>query len=133
VASDPTDIGNCFVTNFKHLFTSTNPLSPSELLDLFHPVISDLDNTILCSIPEEAEIYEALLSLGREKARGLDGFTTLFYVKHWDCIKSNVLQAIGNFFHFKSTTKRIESHLHRLNPQEAGPFGGSPFPTSSPS
>jgi hypothetical protein len=42
-------------------------------LDLFHPVISDLDNTILCSIPEEAEIYEALLSLGREKAHGLDG------------------------------------------------------------
>jgi len=79
------------------LFTSTNPLSPHELLDLFNPVISDLDNTILCSILEEVEIFEALLSLGREKAPGPDGFTALFYIKYWDCIKSNVLLAIGIF------------------------------------
>lgn len=46
--SDRTDIGNCFVTNFKHLFTSTNPVFPPELLDLFNPIISDLDNTLLC-------------------------------------------------------------------------------------
>jgi hypothetical protein len=93
-----TDIGNCFVTNFKHLFTSTNPMFRPELLDLFNPVISDLDNTILCSIPKEPKIFEALLSLGREKASGPDGFTALFYVKYWNCIKSNVLLAIGNFF-----------------------------------
>lgn len=80
--SDCTDIGNCFVTNFKKLFTSTNPLSPLELLDLFHLVISDLDNNILCAIPKEAEIFEALLSLGREKAPGPDGFTALVYVKY---------------------------------------------------
>jgi hypothetical protein len=36
--------------------------------------------------------------LGREKAPGPDGFTTLFYVKYWDCIKSTVLLAVGNFF-----------------------------------
>jgi hypothetical protein len=81
------DIGNCFVTNFKHLFTSTNPVFPSELLDLFNPVILDLDNTLLCSIPDKAEIYDSLLNLGREKAPGPDGFTALFYIKYWDCIK----------------------------------------------
>jgi hypothetical protein len=101
--SDSTDIGNCFVANFKQLFTSTNPLSPPELLDLFHPVILDLDNTILCAIPEEVENFEALLTLGREKAPRPDGFTALFYVKYWDCIKSPVYWEL---FHFQSTSQR---------------------------
>jgi hypothetical protein len=42
--SDRSDIGNCFVNNFKQMFTSTAPPSPPEFLDLFHYVTSDLDN-----------------------------------------------------------------------------------------
>jgi hypothetical protein len=119
--SNRTDIGNCFVTNFKHLFTSTNLLFPPKLLDLFHPVILDLNNIILCSIPEEVEIYEVLLSLGCEKALGPDGFTALFYVKYWDCIKSNVLQAIGNFFTSNQLLREQNHTFIALIPKRLGP------------
>jgi hypothetical protein len=119
--SDRTDIGNCFVNNFKQLFTSTAPPSPPEFLDLFHLVISDLDNLSLCSIPGEVEIFEALLSLGREKAPGPDGFTALFYVKYWDCIKSNVLLAIGNFFTSNALLREQNHTFITLVPKKLGP------------
>jgi hypothetical protein len=81
----------------------------------------DLNNTILCSIPEEAEIYEVLLSLGREKALGPDGFTALFYVKYWDCIKSNVPQAIGNFFTSNQLLREQNYTFIALIPKRLGP------------
>jgi len=96
--TDRADIGNSFVANFKTLFTSTNPVFSQELLDLFNPVISKLDNNLFCAIHTKVEIYDSLISLGKEKVSGPDGFTTLFYVKYWNCIKSVVLLAIGIFF-----------------------------------
>jgi hypothetical protein len=96
--TDRANFGNYFVNNFKTLFTSSNQVFSQELLDLFNPVILELDNNLLCAIPTEVEIYESLISLGKEKAPGPDGFTAQFYVKYWDCIKSTILLAIGNFF-----------------------------------
>jgi hypothetical protein len=52
---------------------------------------------MLCSIPSEYEIHDFLASLDVYKAPGPDGFTTLFYMKYWDCIKDTILQAIWNF------------------------------------
>jgi hypothetical protein len=119
--SDQIDIGNCFVNSFKQLFTSTAPPSYPEFLDLFHPVFSDLDNLSLCSIPGEAEIFEALLSLGREKAPCPDGFTALFYVKYWDCIKSTVLLAIGKFFTSNALLREQNHTFITLVPKKLGP------------
>jgi hypothetical protein len=48
---------------------------------------------MLCVIPTESKIHEALASLGLSKAPDLDGFTALFYMKYWDCIKDTVLHA----------------------------------------
>jgi hypothetical protein len=79
-------IGDCFVSNFKHLFASTNPTANTELLDLFHCSVSAEENSILCAIPTETKIHAALASLGGSKALGPDGFTTLFYMKYWDSI-----------------------------------------------
>jgi hypothetical protein len=96
--SDRSAIGDCFITNFKLLFTSSNPSPDEELLSLFDPIISDDDNNLLCALPTESKIYDSLKSLGRTKAPGPDGFTALFYVKYWAYIKGTVLLAIVNFF-----------------------------------
>ena len=62
-----------------------------ELLDLFSSTIFEEDNNLLCIIPSEAEIVQALSSLGSSKAHGLDGFNSLFYKKYWSTVKRKVL------------------------------------------
>jgi len=62
-----------------------------------------------------------LLSLGREKAPGPNGFTALFYVKYWDCIKSSVLPAIGNFFTSNELPREQNHTFITLIPKKLGP------------
>jgi hypothetical protein len=129
--SDRVDIGISFITHFKTLFTSTNSIFSPALLDLFNPVITDTDNDLLCAIPTEEEIYASLISLGKEKASGPDGFTTLFYVKYWDCIKTTVLLAIGNFFD-SNTLLREQNHTFiALIPKRLGASAVHHFRPSS--
>jgi len=96
--TDRSAIGDCFINNFKSLFTSLNPSPDEELLSLSENIISDEDNNLLCALLAESEIYDSLTSLGHTKAPGPDGFTAFFYVKYWEYIKGTVLLAIGNFF-----------------------------------
>jgi hypothetical protein len=93
---------------------------PSELLDLFSCSVSDNDNTLLCAIPTEAEIYATLSSLGRFKAPGPDGFTALFYMKYWDIIKHIVLQAIWNFFKHNHLLREQNHTFLALIPKRMG-------------
>jgi hypothetical protein len=96
--TERSDIGACFVDNFKSLFTSSAPFPNEELLNLFDIVISKDENNLLCALPVESEVYGSLISLGLSKALGPDVFTALFYVKYWEYIKGMVFLAIWNFF-----------------------------------
>jgi len=118
--SNRNSIGDFFVSNFKHLFASTNPTANNELLDLFHCSVSAEENSMLCAIPTETEIHAALASLGASKAPGPDGFTALFYMKYWDSIKLIILQDVWNFFQEYSSAQGTESHFHSINSKEDG-------------
>jgi 5-methylcytosine-specific restriction endonuclease McrA len=118
--SDQTDIGGCFVSHFKNIFSTSNPAPSEELLALFHCSISDAKNVILCSVPSESEIHASLASLGVSKAPGPDGFTTLFYMKYWDCIKDTVLQAVWNFFKHNQLLKEQNHTFIALIPKKIG-------------
>jgi hypothetical protein len=96
--TDRTAIGRCFVSHFKDLFAYSNSSLSEELLNIFDCSISVEDNIILFVIPTESKFYNALSSLGTSKAIGPDGFTTLFYMKHWNCIKMTVFKAVWNIF-----------------------------------
>ncbi|XP_062166910.1 uncharacterized protein LOC133873195 [Alnus glutinosa] len=118
--SDRSAIGDCFITHFKLLFTSSHPSPNEELLSLFDPVISAEDNLHLGSLPTESEIFASLKSLGRTKAPGPDGFTALFYVKYWDYIKNTVLLAIGNFFQNNNLLREQNHTFIALIPKRLG-------------
>jgi hypothetical protein len=47
------------------------------MLDLFSLIITEEENVILCSIPSEEEVFEALTSLSFTKAPCSDGFIAL--------------------------------------------------------
>jgi hypothetical protein len=85
-------IGENFTAHFTNIFlTTSNPLMEPKMLNLLPPIITEEENAILSSIPDEEEILDALASLGSTKAPGLDGFTTLFYKKYWGTVREDVL------------------------------------------
>jgi hypothetical protein len=113
-------IGDCFVNNFKNLFTSSNPMLPAEFRNLFDCSISDSDNQFLCAMPTDSEIYDFLLSLERTKAPKPDGFTALFYVKYWNHIKGTVLNAVGDFFMHNILLREQNHTFIALIPKKLG-------------
>lgn len=118
--TDRNDIGNCFVSHFNDLFASSTPTYGDELLNLFDCSVSAEDNTLLCAIPSEFEIYAALASLGTSKAPGPDGFTSLFYMKYWECIKLTVLKAVWNLFRNNHFLKEQNHTFLALIPKKLG-------------
>jgi hypothetical protein len=75
---------------------------------------------MLCVIPTESKIHEALASLGLSKAPDLDGFTALFYMKYWDCIKDTVLHAIWNSFQNNQLLREKNHTFIALIPKKLG-------------
>ena len=112
------EIGNCFTSHFRNVFTSFDPILDEELLSLFDNCISLEENTSICEIPTEQEIFSALLEIGSTKAPGLDGFTTLFYKKYWHIIKDAVHSSIWNFFRSNHLLKKQNHTFIALIPKK---------------
>jgi hypothetical protein len=70
----------------------------ASLNDLIEVVITDEDNSVLCTIPDEDEIYQTITSLGLNKASCPDGMTGLFYKTCWPIVKHNVVASVQSFF-----------------------------------
>jgi hypothetical protein len=91
-------IGNYFVDFFSKIFTTTNPVLDLELDDLVHPVITVDENEMLCALPDEREIYQAVAMLGSNKSPGPDGMNGLFYKTFWVVVKRDVINYVQTFF-----------------------------------
>jgi ribonuclease HI len=114
------EIGNCFTSHFRNVFTSSGPLLDEDLLSLFDNCISSEENTSICEIPTEQEIFSALTEIGSTKAPGPDGFTALFYKKYWHIVKDAVLSSIWNFFRSNHLIKEQNHTFIALIPKKMG-------------
>jgi hypothetical protein len=121
------EIGDYFVSYFEACFTSSNPILDDELDSLFSPLISDEQNVRLCSIPEEAEIYDALSHLGLHKAPGPDGMTGLFYKTYWHTVKKDVIFYVQSFFRGGFLLKEINHTNLALIPKSDNPSRANQF------
>jgi hypothetical protein len=92
------NIGNYMVDHYKNLFTTTAPVLDDSLNELIDAVVTEEDNSIICSIPDEVEIYQTIISLGLNKAPGPDGMTGLFYKTYWNIVKYQVVASVQSFF-----------------------------------
>jgi hypothetical protein len=114
--SDRTEIGG----NFVDLFSSTSPQIDDELLEFFPPIISEVENQALISIPTEIEVFYVLSSLGSSKAPGPDGFSALFYKKYWSVVKREVLDFLLDFFLNKKLVREQNHTFITLIPKLSG-------------
>jgi hypothetical protein len=111
------------VISFPTSQTSSLPQTPllrQKYWTFFSPVISVEENVLLCSIPDKAEVLEALTSLGSTKAPGPDGFTTLFYKKYWHLIKKEVLVCVDQFFSNHCFLREQNQSFIALIPKSSG-------------
>ncbi|KAG7576108.1 hypothetical protein ISN45_Aa03g005410 [Arabidopsis thaliana x Arabidopsis arenosa] len=90
--------GNIAIDFFKDLFTSSYPASLTEILNGFSRRVSPMMNQELTKQVSEEEIYNAVFSIDAESAPGPDGFTALFFQKHWSLVKHKVIADILEFF-----------------------------------
>jgi hypothetical protein len=81
------------VNHFTSLFSSKNTSLDFGMFDLVDCVISDVENDTLCTIPDDSEIFSAIIDLGLNKALGPAGITWLFYKTYWPIVKSNVINS----------------------------------------
>lgn len=72
--------------------------SSSKFEDIIPEKISAVDNSGLCRIPNEPEIWEVVKNIGGSKALGPDGFTATFFQKYWQTIRTRVIKMVQNFF-----------------------------------
>ncbi|XP_062152043.1 uncharacterized protein LOC133860458 [Alnus glutinosa] len=119
--SDRQAIGNTLCAHFADLLTTSEPLIPDEMLNLFDTIISNEDNLSICSIPSEQEIHDSVFSIGATKAPGPDEFTGVFYQKYWIIIKPVVQSCVWNFFNKHHLLKEHNHTFIALVPKQLGP------------
>jgi hypothetical protein len=61
-------------------------------------LITEDDNAMLCLVPSEEEIKEAVFSLGSNKSPATNGMLTLFYKHFWNTISRDVVTVVESFF-----------------------------------
>lgn len=95
---DRTEIGTHSAT-FLIYFSNSNPNDFNVLDDLFLRVINGQKNADLCQVPNPHQIKQALWSIQNLKALGSDdGMSTIFYKKHWNIIRTDIIYFVLEFF-----------------------------------
>jgi hypothetical protein len=90
------------------------------MLNLFSKVVIEEENFLLCSIPTELEVIQALASLGSSKALGPEGITVFSYKKYWSIVKEDVLKFIWNFFKFNHLPRERNHTFLAIIPKVSG-------------
>lgn len=83
---------------FENLFYSSYPANMTTVLEGFQSRVSQVMNQDLIRDVTEEEVYNAVFAMNSESAPGTDGFTALFFQKHWGLIKHQVMPEIFGFF-----------------------------------
>lgn len=91
-------IGSHIQSHFERLFARTNTQYPRDLNGLIPELITETDNAMLCSVPDDLEIWRAVRSLGSTKAPGRMVLQPYFIRKYWGVVKMEVIKIVRSFF-----------------------------------
>ncbi|XP_041009467.1 uncharacterized protein LOC121253532 [Juglans microcarpa x Juglans regia] len=98
-----------------------------DLSDLVANVISEDDNSRLCSLPTEEEVKQAVFNIPIESSLGPDGFGSGFYRACWDAVRLEVVEAVREFFQGVPLPRIYTASFIVLIPKVAQPTGFDKF------
>ncbi|KAL9679013.1 hypothetical protein QQ045_016866 [Rhodiola kirilowii] len=81
--------------------------------------ISPEDNSMLCSLPTEDEVYSEIKAMNPDSSFDPDGFTCHFYIQNWNIIKADLLQAVHGFFQGLEMSPIISATMLTLIPKSS--------------
>jgi len=55
-------------------------------------------NNLLTKLPTPIEIHHAVLAMNKDGAPGSDGFGAVFFQTYWEIVKTDVINAVLEFF-----------------------------------
>jgi hypothetical protein len=98
VQDTPSEMERMATSYFQSVYTRDPSIQPAPVVNLFREVISDDVNAVLCKPFSIDEISDAMFQIGPLKAPGPDGFLARFYQRNWGVLKSEIIQAVLQFF-----------------------------------
>ncbi|KAF5475839.1 hypothetical protein F2P56_007603 [Juglans regia] len=99
VLSTLEDIHNGAVQYFQSFLSETGSSCVlPDFSSLVQPIVSELENEGLCSLPSAQEILEALDSIPMDSSPSPYGFGAIFYKSCWHIVDPDVIEAAMEFF-----------------------------------
>lgn len=126
-SSDQEDLRNHAVAYFKQLFTSEDHCVDIGMMQYIPQLITQEQNSALCSIPSSVEIKDAVWSLKSTSAPGPDGFSGVFFITAWDIIEQDFCAAVKAFFQGYPLPRCLTSSLITLIPKILKPTSFNDF------
>ena len=97
--TEPEQIKNHITNHFMNIFCSSSVLQVNNLVEEVIPnLVTEPINNMLTLIPSLEETYNAVFNLNKEGAPCPDGFGAIFFQSFWDIVKTDVHNAIKEFF-----------------------------------
>ncbi|KAJ9536715.1 hypothetical protein OSB04_un000100 [Centaurea solstitialis] len=121
-------VAKAFIDHFVSIIGTNDEVVVPVIPDsLFTKHLSIVDSNHMIRAVQDAEIKEALFSIGNDKAPGSDGFSSKFFKSAWSIIGSDILLAIHNFFYRGRLAKEINHTLLCLLPKSSNATSVSDF------
>ncbi|VFQ79404.1 unnamed protein product [Cuscuta campestris] len=112
------DIKRAAEKHFFDTFNNSKLVDAEQILHHIPHLISNDDNTMMSSIPDEMEVRKAVWDLNPNSAAGPDGFNDYFFRICWDIVKQDVIKARQEFFMGLHVPQAYGSTLITLIPKK---------------
>ncbi|KAF9592580.1 hypothetical protein IFM89_016031 [Coptis chinensis] len=122
-----TDVGTSLNQYFTDIFTTDSPVRDNQIMDLFKSIVSDRENEILISTPDQEDIWKVVKKMGSLKSPGPDGFQGVFYKKCWDIVGPAVVSFVQDFFNTGYLNPKFNETYIALIPKVVNPDHASKF------
>jgi hypothetical protein len=120
IVIEPDLIANHVVNHFTTLFSDNNTTIDTGLVEEVIPkLINDNTNNLLTMLPSLMEIKNAVFSMNKDGAPGPYGFGAFFFQTYWEIIKTDVFEAVLEFFQFNWIMPNFNANTVVLIPKDS--------------